>query len=369
MTAPTKALRGRRLRAALAAPALLALLSVAFYWKLTLSRDYVWFDQPDMAYIELPRVGFQAHAIHGGRFPLWDPNIWVGQPLIGQTQPGPLYPLNLLLCLMPLRDGYVQFTSLNWHYVLMRFLAALFCYWLCRDLRLSRGASVLAGCAFGFSGFLGSVAWLDVANGALTTPLVFLFLFRAVRGEFPARNAALSGLFLGVAWLSGHHEIPLLVSMAVAATWAWHSLEPALAGRRPDWRLLGLGGVLARARRPDRRRAALAHLGVRPPGGALGRAARAGGLEAAGAVHHPHGLLTARARPVGHGASGAGALCGFQLVSGCGGDGAGGAGAALRVGAEACALAGCAGRGIGGLCAGRIHAAARIVLLAAAGAG
>ena len=244
MTAPARRSRVRRWGAVLAAPALLALLSIGFYWKLTLSRDYVWFDQPDMAYIEIPRVEFQARALHSWRFPLWDPNIWVGQPLIGQTQPGPLYPLNLLLCLLPLGDGYVRFAALNWHYVLLRFLAALACYWLCRDLRLSRGASLLAGCAFAFTGFLGSVAWLDVANGAITTPLVFLFLLRAVRGERPGRSAALAAVFLGLAWLSGHHEIPLLVTLAAAATWAWFGLfGPWLAGERPRWRLLGLGLV------------------------------------------------------------------------------------------------------------------------------
>ena len=83
------------------------LLSIVFYWKLALTDQYVWFDHPDMAYLEIPRVQFQAHEIHRGQFPLWDPRIWMGQPLIGQTQPGLLYPFNLAFALLPLQNGYI----------------------------------------------------------------------------------------------------------------------------------------------------------------------------------------------------------------------------------------------------------------------
>ena len=34
---------------------------------------------------------------------------------------------------------------LNWYFVLIHFMAALFCYLLCRDLKRSRVASVVAG--------------------------------------------------------------------------------------------------------------------------------------------------------------------------------------------------------------------------------
>ena len=214
MSAPA---RLHRMAAALG----LLLLAIGFYWKLTLTGQYAWFDHPDMCYLEIPRLQFQAREIHQGRFPLWDPLIWSGQPLVGQTQPGPLFPLNLLFALLPLRDGYIRFELLNWYYVIVRFLAAWFCYLLCRELGRSQAASVLVGCAFGFGGFVGTVAWLDVANGAIWTPLIFLYLFRALRGERPAASAALSGFWLGVAALSGHHEIPMLTAVAAAGVWLW----------------------------------------------------------------------------------------------------------------------------------------------------
>jgi len=236
------------------APAVLLLISIGFYWKLVLTRDYVWFDSPDLAYIELPRLQFQARSIHNGTFPLWDPHLWAGLPLIGQAQPGPLYPLNLLLCLLPLKDGYLRLHLVNWYFVMERFLAALFCYWLCRDLGRSRAAAVLAGCGFGFAGFVGNVTWLDVVNGGITTPLVILFLLRALRGRRPAASAALAGVCLGLAWLSGHHEIPLMVSLAVGIAWAWHFIEAWRKTGRPVWRIarqamlcLALGGLVGAA--------------------------------------------------------------------------------------------------------------------------
>src|SRR6187549_3777363 len=213
-----------------AAPAGLLLLILIFFWKLIFTGEYVWFDHPDMVYIEIPRLQFQAREFHQGHFPLWDPSIWAGQSLIGQTQPGPLFPLNILFLLLPLDGGYIQAKFLNGYWVVLHALAALACYALCREWNRSYGASILAAIGFGCGGFLGTVAWLDVAAGAIFTPLILLYLSRSAEGRQPWRNAALSGLFLGLAWLCGHHEIPLLVSLLAALLWA-----AAVWSRRSTW--------------------------------------------------------------------------------------------------------------------------------------
>ena len=193
---------------------------LVFFWKLIFTSEFVWFDHPDMVYIEIPRLQFLASELHQGRFPLWDPSLWAGQSLIGQTQPGPLFPLNLLFLLLPLRNGYLQFSLLNAYWVALHALAALACYALCRHWDRGYAASILAALGFACGGFLGTVAWLDVAAGAIFTPIIILFLSRAVQGQRPWSSAALSGFFLGLAWLCGHHEIPLLVSLFIAAIWA-----------------------------------------------------------------------------------------------------------------------------------------------------
>jgi hypothetical protein len=200
-------------------PALLALIVVGFYWKLVLTKQFTWLSSPDIAYQVMPWLEMQARAWHQGEFPAWDPYQYGGQPLVGQVQPGAAYPLNWLLFLLPLRDGYLREVYLHWYFVLMHFIAALACYALCRDLKRSRGAALLAGAAYGLGGALAAIDWPQLLNGATLAPAVFLFLLRSARGRRPWTNAALSGLFLGLCWLAGHHQVPLFFTLAVAAVW------------------------------------------------------------------------------------------------------------------------------------------------------
>jgi hypothetical protein len=203
-----------------AAPAALLIIGVLFHWKLVLTNQYTWLESPDMGSLVMPWFQFQASEWHQGRFPLWDPNSWTGQPLIGQAQPGAAYPLNWLMFWMPMNDhGWLRQDVLHWYYVLIHFLAALTCYALARELGRSRGASIVAGCIFSLGGYVAYTDWPQMLNGAVWAPLVFLYLFRLARGEKPWASALLSGFFLGVAWLVGHHQLPLFVSLAAVIFW------------------------------------------------------------------------------------------------------------------------------------------------------
>jgi len=204
-----------------AAPALLVLIVILFYWKLTLTDQYSWMESPDLAYQVLPWFQFQAVEWHHSRIPLWDPNGFAGQTLIGQAQPGAAYPLNWLLFLMPFRAGVIREGALDWYFVLIRALAAVNCYALCRGLGRTRTASIMGGCVFALGGYIADMTWPQKVNGVVWAPLVLLFLFRAVRGERAWSSAALSGFFLGMTWLGGHHEAPLFLTLAVVALWAW----------------------------------------------------------------------------------------------------------------------------------------------------
>jgi hypothetical protein len=204
----------------LAAPAALLVISVLFHWKLVLTNQYTWLDSPDMANQVLPWFQFQASEWHHARFPMWDSTSWMGQPLFGQVQPGSAYPPNWLMFLMPLNDrGWLRQDVLHWYYVLIHFFAALSCYALARELGRSRGASVIAGCIFALGGYVASTDWPQMVNGAVWAPLVFLYIFRVARGKRVLASSLLSGFFLGVAWLVGHHQLPLIVSIAAAILW------------------------------------------------------------------------------------------------------------------------------------------------------
>ncbi len=240
---PRNSLRGRL--AWLAGPSLLLVICCGFYWRLILSNEYTWMDSPDLAHMEAPRFQFQATRWHAGAFPLWDPHQWCGQPFLGQIV-GAANPLNWPFFLLPLDDaGKVPLAVFHWYFVAIHFLGGLFAYWLCRDLRLSRAASLAGGLVFALNGFFGNNTWIGVMGGFLWTPLVFLFLLRLLRGYRPAASAALCGLFLGAAWLSGHHEVPIYLSFTVAGIWLYHLAISAGPDRRRLLHLAAIAGVIA----------------------------------------------------------------------------------------------------------------------------
>ncbi len=226
------------MRTRLLAPLALVTLVILFFWKLVLTGQYTWMESPDIANLVLPWMQMQAGEWHHGRFPLWDPYGWGGQPLFGQAQPGSAYPLNWLLFLLPLQHGWIAQASLHWYFVVVRILASLTMYKLCRDLGRSRAASILAGIVFALGGYVATTDWPQMVNGAVWAPLAFLYLFRAQRGQRPLRSAILSGFFLGVMWLAGHHQIQLYVSAVVGTLWLWFVfVSNKSASGQPDWKL------------------------------------------------------------------------------------------------------------------------------------
>jgi hypothetical protein len=199
----------------------LLLITCAFYWKLTLTNQYEWMTGEDLGVQVFGWFQSEAEQWHAGSFPLWDPRLWNGQPTAGQAQPAPLYPLNWFVFGSPLHEGKLQRGYLRFYRVLIHFLALACCFALCRDLGMSRAASLLAGGAFAFDGVIGTSPWPQWVNGASWAPAVFLFLLRSAGSERPVFNAALSGACLGMSFLSGHHQIPIFLGVAWALAWGW----------------------------------------------------------------------------------------------------------------------------------------------------
>jgi hypothetical protein len=89
------------------------------------------------------------------------------------------------------------------------------------------------------AGVVGTTDYPQILNGMIWMPLVLLFLLRAVRGWRPMLSAALSGFFLGLAWLAGHHQVPIYFSLAVAGVWVFYFL----GGNRLNWHVARLAAV------------------------------------------------------------------------------------------------------------------------------
>src|SRR5216684_2785222 len=165
-------------------PLILFLIITCFYWKLVFTYQYDWMWGPDLGEQILPWFEEEARQIQHGHFPLWDPHSWGGQPPLGQAQAGAAYPLNWLLWLVPRQDGHIVKAAWQWYYVVIHYMAALFCFVLCRDLGRGRAASLIAGLLFGLAGYM---------NGGMWAPLLIMFVLRTVSGVRPLASAGFAG--------------------------------------------------------------------------------------------------------------------------------------------------------------------------------
>src|SRR5215470_17538379 len=133
-------------------PLLLFLIVTAFYWKLTFTNQFFWFWDSDLATMNLPWLAEETREVQHSQLPLWDAHSWMGLPTLGSVQPGIAYPLNWLLLLVPRIDGQISMKTLHWYFVVIHFMAALFCYKLCNDLGCSQAASLVGGLVFSLAG-------------------------------------------------------------------------------------------------------------------------------------------------------------------------------------------------------------------------
>ena len=200
-------------------PAILFVVVVGFYWRLVLTNQYTWLHGPDYANQVLPWYQFEASEWHKGRIPLWDPYEWAGQSIIGQGQPGVADPLNLPLFWWPLRRSWIRQEALHWFYVLPHWIAAMGFYALCREFARSKLASMIGGCLYTLGGLGSSLDWPQMNHATVWGPVALLFVFRAGKGKTPLASGILSGFFLGLAWLAGHHQIPIYFTLTTLGFW------------------------------------------------------------------------------------------------------------------------------------------------------
>ena len=227
-------------RSRLLFPVLLLFIIIGFYWKITLTNQYEWVWGPDLAQQVLPWFEEEARQLQHFQLPLWDPHTFAGAPMLGQAQPGLAYPLNWILFLTPRAHGHLQMISFQWYYAVIHYMAALFCFLLCRDLGRSRTAALIAALIFSLSAYVGTTDWPQMVNGAVWFPLILLFQLRAIRGNRPLVSATLAGVCLGLAWLSGHHQVPLYTTITTGGIWLYYILRK----RRIHWNFVRLAAVM-----------------------------------------------------------------------------------------------------------------------------
>jgi len=177
-------------------------------------------------------------ALTHGRFPLWNPFLLAGEPLLAMQQPAVLHPATWIGLLLPAPQGWTLQLSLR---LLVALLAA---YLLLRDLGCSDGPSLLGAAAWAFSDFM--IFWMGypVASSIGPFPLLALSLDRLARdADRPA--AVLTTISLVLIVVGGHPEM-LLFAVAAGGVWFLFRLARGEPGRRARAvRLSFLAGALA----------------------------------------------------------------------------------------------------------------------------
>src|SRR5262245_38723645 len=126
-------------------------------------------------------------AILQGEWPLWNPLLGNGTPLLANLQSAVFYPLNLIYLVMPVEH------ALTLSVILHLLLAGLSMYALARQLNLLPFPAMVSALAYMLSGYIvGRVQFIPMVNAAAWLPLVVLL----------AEKLATRRRFSDVLWLA-----------------------------------------------------------------------------------------------------------------------------------------------------------------------
>ncbi len=216
--------------------ALIAALVAAFFYKLTFT--HLILARGDTFAYFYPYWDARDAALAAGTLPLWSPDLFMGVPLLANSQIGTFYPPNWLTISLAAPD------AIRVSILLHVLWAAVGAFWLARrSLGLARLPALITSVIFAFGGYLGThVEQINQLQGLAWMPFLFLLLDAAFKR--PVRYVPL----LGVAWalqlLTGHTQtvfisgVGLGIYALIALDWNQYALKTML--HSISIRLLGL---------------------------------------------------------------------------------------------------------------------------------
>ena len=161
-----------------------------------------------------PYRDFASEALRAGRLPLWNPYLFMGAPLLANSQAAVLYPLHWPLLWLSTPK------QVAWSIVLHLWLAGAGTYLFARlALRLRPVPALVGAAIFALGGFLGAqVEHVNQLNASAWLPWLLLCLEGAM-GQGSRRWLALlgGGAVAGLALLAGHTQAAYIVFFGAAA--------------------------------------------------------------------------------------------------------------------------------------------------------
>lgn len=167
-----------------------------------------------------------AQDILAGEWPLWNPLLGNGAPLLANLQTAVFYPFNLLYLLLPVEHG------LTLSVVLHLVLAGLFMYLYTRRIGLLPFAATLSSLTFMLSGYIvGRAQFIPMVHAAAWYPLLLL-----LSENLATRRRALDVLWLGmtlaIQLLAGHAQL-WFYGLWLIGPYIWFRTRPAKSRAAP----------------------------------------------------------------------------------------------------------------------------------------
>ena len=198
--------RSRQLAIDATVLAALAALTLVFFWQIALTnRVLVGVDVFGYFY---PYRDFASEAMRAGRLPLWNPYLFMGAPLLANSQVAVLYPLHWPLLWLSAPK------QVAWSIVVHVWLAGAGTYLFARTTtKLRPPAAMVSAIVFALGGFLGAqVEHVNQLNASSWLPWLLLCLEGAMG---PGRRRWLwmlaGGAVTGIALLAGHTQAAYIV--------------------------------------------------------------------------------------------------------------------------------------------------------------
>jgi hypothetical protein len=202
----------------LGAGLLIAALALVFFWKLIFT-NLILVGVDSFLYF-YPYKDYVAHALGTGRFPLWNPHLFMGAPLFANMQTAVLYPFHWPFLWLAAPKQVAASTVL--HVALAGWGTLVYAR---HSLRLNWLGALTAAVIFALGGFIGAqVEHINQLNVVAWLPWAFLLLDVSIEGHRRVASVLGLGLVVTLMLLAGHAQATFICLVglglyAVAGGW------------------------------------------------------------------------------------------------------------------------------------------------------
>jgi hypothetical protein len=187
----------------------------------------------DPFYTFYPRRHFFTTMLRSGTFPLWNPYVFSGHPVLGDTAAQTFYPPNIVAALF--LPAARALPILAWFHLT---LTGISMFGFLRLLRVRPGPALLGAVAWMLNG--STVVWLENPHRLSTLawmPAIFLLYELGLRRE-RTWPAVAGGFLYGLSILGGHTQLALGLGMSLAAYALFKTVVLSRAAGTLVWRPL-----------------------------------------------------------------------------------------------------------------------------------